>query len=287
MKNRTQSITNLPNADSASRLVGKQKAKRPVPNPEFAVLDQFATHNLNELNNATLMDRVDTKYVIPRVLVVDLLESLKDTFTVLEIKGRRRFHYLNTYYDYADYHHYLSHHNGKINRYKVRQRTYIDTNTSFLEIKYKNNKKRTRKTRMLVDAEHSNQSQNIKQFLHENGLHNIESLQPTQSGSYYRIALANEQRGERISVDSGLQFYDLALNTKHALGPWVVIEVKQAEFDRTSPFFNWAKRHGLRKAKFSKYCMGVYFTGPNHLKRNRFHEVARRLQTRRLAQHVH
>jgi hypothetical protein len=32
---------------------------------------------------------------------------------------------------------YMSHQNGKLNRYKIRHRTYLSTNAEFLEIKLK------------------------------------------------------------------------------------------------------------------------------------------------------
>jgi len=252
-------------------------------NPEFALLDQFATHGLDDLNNASLMNRVDTKFVIPRALVAELLATLKDDYSALEINGRRRFRYINTYYDGTDYRHYLNHHNGRTNRYKIRHRTYVDTQTSFLEVKYKNNKQRTLKTRIAIDPDQPVDAERIASFLREAGLKDIDALRPTQTGSYFRIALASEQRAERITLDSGLQFYDITQGLKYALGPWVVVEVKQNRHNRLSPFFQWARQRSLRKMKFSKYCMGVYFTGPEHLQRNRFHTVARQIQSRHTA----
>jgi len=284
MKFQCQTASYLPTEEAAPVVAGRPREFKTVNNPEFAPLDQFATHQLRELSKLELMDRVDTKFVIPRALVADLLTMLQHDYSALEINGQRRFRYVNTYYDSAGYHHYLCHHNNRMNRFQIRLRSYIDTKTSFLEVKYKNNKHRTLKTRMPVTPEQSDAGADLTAFLSDTGLPDCHALQPIQTGSYFRVALVNQNRGERITLDSGLYFYDITQKLRHALGPWVIVEIKQYQRNRLSPLFQWARNHGLRTIKFSKYCMGVYFTGPDHLQRNRFHEIARQLQTRRLIQ---
>ena len=245
---------------------------------EARLLQQYATHGLSDLDNAKLMNRVDSKFVIPRALLPDLLRRMRDHYSALEIDGKRIFGYLNTYYDSEDFTHYLAHHNGKLNRFKIRRRTYLDTDTSFLEVKFKNNKKRTLKSRVQLAPEERRLSEEASHFLARSGLEDHLSLHPVQTGSYHRIALASEERSERLTIDCNLAFHDLTEKRSFAVGPWVVLELKQARMNRTGPFFSWARENGMRKSSFSKYCMGVYFTGSQSLKRNNFHSIARKLK---------
>ena len=64
------------------------------------------------------------------------LLSKKDTI-ILEIEGHRIFTYDNNYFDTKDLQFYFNHHNGYVHRIKVRSRKYVETNTSFFEIKRK------------------------------------------------------------------------------------------------------------------------------------------------------
>ena len=240
-------------------------------------LANFSAHGLNDLNKAALMDRVDTKFVIPRSYLSDLLDAMHGKYSVLQIDDLRASRYHNEYYDTANYVHYMAHHNRLANRFKLRQRTYADSGTSFIEIKFRNNHGRTIKTRIQVSAEQKFLDERTQSFIRESGIARFGPLEPVQIGTYERIALANEAEAERITIDLNLAFEDNYTGNRHAIGDWVVVEVKQNEFNRHAPFFVWARERGLRKCSFSKYCMGIYHTGPADLKRNNFHKVARHL----------
>ena len=252
----------------------------PVPVSERVndVLNGFSSHALSDLNQGELMDRVDSKYLIPESLLADFLTHMRPHYSALEIAGQRVFRYKNDYYDSADYKFYRAHHARRLNRYKVRCRTYVDSQTSFLEIKHKNNKRRTEKTRVQVEVEEVLISESSGRFLNEHGVGQHKQLKHVQTGLYDRLALANEAEGERVTIDCNLEFHDIALKQHCSLGPWVVIELKQAQRSRLGPCFQWAREHGIRSTSFSKYCMGIYFTGPSTLKRNNFHMIARRLR---------
>jgi len=253
---------------------------------ELNLLDRYTPHTLADLPKESLMNRVDKKFIVPRSLLSELLIHMSDGYTVLELDDKRVFRYFNTYYDNDAYGLYLDHHNGKSNRYKIRHRTYVDSDTSFLEVKFKNNKKRTLKTRMLLTTDEKDLDVSKADFLSENGLSVDSMYKPSQTGSYMRIALANEAKNERITIDVNLIFNDINKKRSYALGPWIVVEVKQSRQNRESRFFKWAQRHGIRKSKFSKYCMGVYFTGPTTLKRNNFHRIAKQLRLRPISRKV-
>lgn len=248
-------------------------------------LGELVPHSLASLKNAALMSRVDSKFLLPVALAADLLVNMRESYTVLEIDGLRSFNYVTTYYDTPLHAHYLAHHNGRLNRFKVRKRTYVESRSSYLEVKFKDNRRRTTKTRMSCDTQRVELGKEALGFLTSCGVPGPMDLEPVQTGAYRRVALANEAKGERLTIDFNLSFTDERDGTHHALGPWVIVEVKQDRLNRDSAFFSWAKRHGLKELAFSKYCMGVYFTGAENLKRNNFHPIARYLHLQVREQH--
>lgn len=232
---------------------------------------KFNGHGLIDLKNAALMNRVDTKYLIARHKLNDLLESLLPFYTALEINGKRIFTYENTYFDTPNMDFYHQHHQGKLNRFKVRHRDYVDSEKGFLEVKFKNNKGRTIKSRMgsaiaCIDGD------NEEQFLAKQLNDQYPNLQATQWGSYQRIALANESAGERLTLDFNLTFSSIDSVNQVELPNFFIAELKQSKLDFQSPFALEMTRLGIRPKKFSKYCIGTSLLNPA-LKSNRFKTV--------------
>lgn len=247
-------------------------------------LKKFQGHGLEALDKASLMNRVDTKFVLPSAQIPVLLEALRDDFSALEIEGRRIFRYESQYYDTPDMRFYYMHHSGRLNRFKVRTRHYVDTDQHYLEVKFKNNKKRTIKRRVSLPGPLDPERHLLDHlpFLRELGLPNPEKLQPSLINSYHRIALASEHRGERLTMDINLQHRVLQgpKQSMHALPHVVIAELKQARVDRRSPFFRLVRELGIRSSGFSKYCMGVTLAHQNFarpIKCNRFKPALRRL----------
>ena len=117
-------------------------------------LREFNTHALKDINKLKLMDRVDSKFVVPVQLLPLLLQESQRQYSLLSINGVQRSNYSNVYFDTDGFNYYLMHHNGKLNRVKVRHRHYVDTATAFIELKFKNNKGRTLKTRIQASPFH-------------------------------------------------------------------------------------------------------------------------------------
>src|SRR5687767_7859268 len=109
---------------------------------------QFAPISLDEMDGVKLMDRTDTKFLFKAEQLPAFLEQLATSYRVLEINDRRICRYETLYFDTADFQLYLCHQNGKLNRYKVRFRRYVESDVSYFEVKLKNNKGRTIKTRV-------------------------------------------------------------------------------------------------------------------------------------------
>ena len=115
-----------------------------------ALLNTFAPITLAEMKSVRLMNRVDTKFVTTVPRLMQLLEMAKGEYFVQEIDGERNSAYTTLYYDTPRLDMYIMHHNGCLGRQKVRVRQYVDSNLTFLEVKNKNNHRRTRKKRITV-----------------------------------------------------------------------------------------------------------------------------------------
>src|SRR5690606_7937868 len=105
---------------------------------------------LAEMDAVALQDRIDTKYVFGLSELCSILPQIIDQYRVFEINEKRISRYRTLYFDTHDFNIYLHHHNGQGSRYKVRARKYVDSDLSFFEVKHKNNRKRTIKSRMPI-----------------------------------------------------------------------------------------------------------------------------------------
>ena len=238
--------------------------------PICSTLDGFLSHGLSDLKNASLMDRVETKFVLPIRLLSELLEKASGYYSILEIDGHRVFNYGNIYLDTPDYKLYTMHHNGKRTRHKVRHRSYKETGTGYLEIKFKSNKSRIDKVRVRMDDFKDETSEEAQVFL-ESGLgEEYKDLKPQQSCSYKRIALANEAAGERITIDFDLRFSRYQSDKIRRITDYFIVEVKQLKKDKSSPFLQMMESLSIRPSSFSKYCFGCYATAGSEVKQNRF-----------------
>lgn len=247
------------------------------------VLSGYSSHNIDSLKQAALMKRVDTKFLFPVRRLPEILGELSAHFSALEIDGKRQFSYANDYFDSRDLRFYRMHHNKYLNRYKVRIRSYCDTGQSYLEVKFKNNKKHTTKTRMPLygpGAQVDYLSDEIE-FLQSSGIAQASQLVPTLKNSYQRIALASEVRAERLTIDIGLQSQGLHdRSDSFELKNLAIVELKQKRIDRSSPFFSLIRGMGIRSSRFSKYCMGLALSTPGNagLKVNRFRRLMRQVE---------
>ena len=97
----------------------------------------FKKITLEEMNAVSLMKRTDTKYIVNVNFLAPILEDLQKEYQVLEIDNRRIMNYSSVYFDTPEFKFYFDHHNGKVNRTKIRQRKYVDSELTFLEIKQK------------------------------------------------------------------------------------------------------------------------------------------------------
>ncbi len=218
------------------------------------ILNSFESITLKEMDGVKLMDRTDTKYTFNINELPDILEKAKTYYRILDVEGNRISRYKTLYFDTKDFDLYNKHHSGKLNRYKIRHRTYVESNIGFLEVKFKNNKGRTFKTRIKEDKVPELGNGAAFTFLEKTLPFSPHSLLPKIWINYSRITLVNKVSAERLTLDLYLEFEkDNKSQVMHKL---VIAEVKQ-DSKLASPFVNIMKSKHIREGSISKYCFGI------------------------------
>ncbi len=209
---------------------------------------------LADLGSAALLDRVDAKFIVHRTLLAQVLQRCAHVYYALELNGNRHGRYQTTYYDSADLAMYRAHLTGRAVRRKLRVRSYLDTGASFLEIKARDNRGRTRKSRVVVRNHHDAMEafSELPAALIE-GLDRA-ALVPVLSTNFSRVALVDPIRAERLTIDTGITF--LSDSDLRVFPSLVCIEVKQA-LRGHSPALEALYALRLRPTRFSKYCVAV------------------------------
>jgi hypothetical protein len=216
-------------------------------------LSQFKKIELKEMDAVRLMNRKECKYIINSRTLISILNKLHQDYSILEINQQRVMPYESLYFDYPDLDLYRTHQNGKLNRYKIRKRTYKTTGQKFLELKFKNNKKRTIKKRMEITKE--TQRTDIKDFLSENFPHSIQGMKEVMKIDYDRITLVGKSLNERITIDLNLRYS--SKNKKTAYENLAIIELKHEGNLKTSTIESVLKEKGIKPMSMSKYCLGI------------------------------
>ncbi len=169
-------------------------------------LNTYEKITLEEMDGVKLMDRTDTKYTFRQDQLKFILETIKDKYKALEINQKRLATYHTLYYDTRSLDLYMRHHNGLLNRYKIRHRTYVDSNLGFLEVKFKNNKERTIKTRIKKREVPKIFTDDAGSFLKRELPFDPDTLVPVVWVNYNRITLVSRNSPERLTIDTDLEF---------------------------------------------------------------------------------
>lgn len=231
-----------------------------------ALLNTFAPITLAEMKSVRLMNRVDTKFVTTLPRLMQLLEMAKGEYFVQEIDGERNSAYTTLYYDTPRLDMYIMHHNGCLGRQKVRVRQYVDSNLTFLEVKNKNNHRRTRKKRITVTGFDITGEQQ-REFLKPLCWWDVDTLQPALRNWFNRITLVNKAKTERVTIDTGLRFHNFVSGLDKSLDQVVIIELKR-DGNQPSPLLAMLRDLHIHPYGFSKYCMGTALSNPS-VKKNR------------------
>ena len=228
-----------------------------------------------QMNGIKLLNRTDTKYVFNIKSLRAVLEAIAKDYRILTIDGKNIFNYETLYYDTEDSDMFSLHHNGKLNRHKIRKRDYIESDLRFIEIKFKNNKGRTIKKRIETDSLSCPLSKKEKAFITKNSPYLPEQLEHKLYTAFKRFTLADNQKSERITVDFDLHFRDYS-NSK-ALPNICIMEIKQDKRKKDSKITETLRALKLQTGSMSKYCFATTLLN-DKIKKNNFKPTLLRLE---------
>ena len=234
------------------------------------LVQSFAPISLSEMEGVKLMNRIDTKYVVSRTVLPLILAAAKADYYVQEIDGKRIATYDTMYYDTESLDMYVRHHDRQLVRQKIRIRQYVDSNLTFLEIKRKNNKGRTKKKRITLPNEE------IETFVAAKSRYVWSELSPKLRTTFHRITLVNKAKTERLTIDMDLVWENVVSGEKKTFEDLVIIELKR-DGNKPSKMTHIMLDHRVHPLKISKYCIGTALTTPD-IKKNRFKSKIRKIE---------
>jgi len=234
-----------------------------------SLLSSFKPISLEEMEGVKLMTRSDQKFQCSIGQLPAILIAARTQFQVLEIRKSRLKEYESLYLDTPDHEMYRMHHNGHLNRYKIRIREYKDSHEFFLEIKFKDNHRKTTKRRVPIDASRDYTKPAYTDFLNRNSPYTPAMLQPVLSSGFCRMTLVNNLLHERVTIDINPFWHH---DGKYiGLPGLVIIEVKSVRKSTDQGFGRLMRDARLHPNRLSKYCTGTVLLYP-HIKHNRFKE---------------
>ncbi|MGJ8721198.1 MAG: VTC domain-containing protein [Salinibacterium amurskyense] len=239
---------------------------------------RFASISLEELaERASLLTRVDRKYLVPASDLEALLAELESQARVLEINGQQHFDYESVYFDTPEAASYLLAAHPRRRRFKARTRSYLDTGDCYLEVKTKGSRGTTAKQRLPYSFDERDRltvegREYIDELLQDASVVGIDSdaLEPVLTTRYTRTTLFLPGSGSRCTIDSALAWEcdDDALRFDDT----VIVETKSSgqasEVDRLL----WKMGH--RPDRISKFATGLAALRPE-LPHNRWSRVLR------------
>ena len=237
------------------------------------------------MESVKLMNRIDTKYAVPMSVLPAILQAAQQDYFAQQIDGRRIATYDTMYYDTDTLDMYIRHHDRQLVRQKIRVRQYVDSDLTFLEIKRKNNKGRTKKKRISVPGfditgetfGNSKRSMwSVEDFIAAKSRYQWSELTPCLSTRFHRITLVNKAKTERLTIDMDLVWDNVVTGVSKTYRDLVIIELKR-DGNVPSPMTDIMISLRLHPLKISKYCIGTALTTPG-LKKNRFKAKIRKIE---------
>ena len=220
-----------------------------------ALLRGMTPTNLEAMDHVKLMRRHDTKYVLSKDLLPEILISIQDDYKVLSLDDERLQPYETVYFDTPELQMYLEHHNGRMNRYKIRMRKYVLSGESYLEIKFKNNRSETIKKRVKTAMNVKELEDENQRFLSENSPFSFNEISPALWNRFRRITLVSKSRPERLTIDLGLGFSENNKSKFEQLDETCIIEVKRDLDADGSDIIDVLDRYRVKATGFSNIVL--------------------------------
>lgn len=248
------------------------------------IIAQYRPITLEEMKSIKLMNRTDTKFVTSVPVLCQLLQMARDEYRAQETDGLRLSPYHTLYFDTPELAMYIKHQNGHLNRQKVRIRSYVASGLDFLEVKTKDNHKRTHKKRVSLDCHQQELwpalvtagQGDVSAFLTKQLRYDNTTLLPCIENEFKRVTLVNRSCTERLTIDTELCFNNWLTHQHRSMSGLAIIELKRDGL-QPSPILDLLRQLRIKPHGFSKYCMGMAFTSPA-LKQNRFKERMRSIE---------
>ena len=246
------------------------------------------TITLAELNSeASLLTRMDRKYLVPPGDTQDVVDYLAPRAQVLQIDSLRHFRYASTYFDTPGLDAYFLAAHKRRRRYKIRTRTYLDSGLCFLEVKTNGSRESTVKDRFKYDPDDADRiTPDGRLFVIERLVESstccldeasriAEALVPVMDSTYSRTTLHLPHDEARATFDTKLT-WDLfdpdgrRLKTGVSVGHLNVVETKNPSTASPTDRLLWHQGH--RPARISKYATGMALLHPE-LPANRWYRT--------------
>ena len=221
------------------------------------ILQSYKPITLEEIDTINLMNRIDTKFIVPISVLYKLLEVVSDYY-VLEINGFRNSLYDTTYFDTINYDMFMDHAYDIENRQKIRVRKYLCNDLKFLEIKTKVDEGRTLKKRIKVKHKGLKRKKN-QEFIKEHSKYDLSVLQKSLRTKFERFTLVNPEKTERITIDTSLHFINKKMNKEVYVEDVAILELKRNK-KQDSRIKAFLDEHDIKSIGFSKYCFGMCLT---------------------------
>ena len=215
------------------------------------------------------MSRLDQKFLIHGDWIPALLNTCREHYHILEVEGLRTSGYSNRFIETNDFDSFHQHARGRNIRFKARIRHYASNARAFLEVKQKTVHGRTVKSRIERAPEagiHEPLTPREVAFLAEH--YGYPNPQLTSvSCTFNRFTLVSNDQSERITFDMDIAYR--STDRLEHLGALVIMEVKQANIERSSPMLNALKEFRFnhtplgRRISLSKYVVGMLLLNPN------------------------
>lgn len=235
----------------------------------------FDSITLSEMDQVKLMNRTDQKFWFHSDYLPELLEMVKNQYFLLHIDGENKLPYATTYFDTENDRMFAAHHNGKLNRFKIRKRSYVNSGISFLETKFKNNKGRTIKKRIPCASPNGKFTSTESQFIDSHTPFFTRELKPSLGNNFSRLTLVNKNFKERCTIDLDIEFK--VTDRIVTLDNLVIVEIKSDGKSTASPLALALRENRIKTSGFSKYCVGRSITDPQ-LKVNAFKPKLRNIE---------
>lgn len=241
--------------------------------------DIFSTYkkiDATEFQPLVLSKQNAVKYLVPSSFIPELLSQCSDNYQLMETSGKSSVKSEVIYFDTTDLKFFSDHINGKQNRVKVRIKSSCSKETKTWEMRRRINKGYVDVKRILFTDNHPEIDEEAEDKFGQFTDLEISSLVPMINVSYTRITLLNTELAERVTIDENLVFKspqnpDKAFNLS-GLALIVVRKKRKASSYLTGLLM---QKH-IRKAVFSKYCLGVSLAIPD-AKSNMYKPVLRNI----------